>query len=249
MNYLLLGLNRIKFTQQLDIMALIPKNQITTKTNMEPELTSEHIIDLYMDHVLQHGERPKSVYKFAVDNGMKEADFYQFFGSFGGLREQIWVSFYRNTINVLNEDTNYKTYPNKEKMLSFFFTFFELLTANRSYVLFTLQEHKSRMKSLEQLKKLRFEVKEFAADLFEQGNEDKNYKLAKNPVRIFSEGAWLQMLFLLKYWMEDNSAGFEKTDIAIEKFVKAIFDVFETTPLESVIDFGKFLFKERFAKS
>ena len=56
------------------------------------------------------------------------------------------------------------------------------------------------------------------------------------------------MLLLLKYWMVDNSAGFEKTDIAIEKSVKAIFDVFETTPLESVIDLGKFLFKDRFTK-
>ncbi len=230
-------------------MALRPKNRITAQTVTEPELTREHIITLYMDHVLQHGERPKSVYKFAVDNGMKEADFYKFFGSFGGLREQIWVSFYHNTINVLHKDTNYAGYPNKEKMLSFFFTFFELLTANRSYVLFTLQEHKSNMKGMEQLKKLRFEVKEYAADLIEQGNEEKNYKVTKNPVRIFSEGAWLQMLFLLKYWMDDNSAGFEKTDIAIEKSVKAIFDVFETTPLESIIDFGKFLFKERFAKS
>lgn len=134
-------------------------------------------------------------------------------------------------------------------MLSFFFTFFEMLTANRSYVLITLQEDKSRMKSSEQLRKLRLEVKEYAGGLIEQGNEQKNYRLAKNPVGLFSEGAWLQMLLLLKYWMDDNSAGFEKTDIAIEKSVKAIFDVFETTPLESIIDLGKFLFKDRFARS
>lgn len=230
-------------------MALKAKNQIPTQINSQPELTRDSIMALYVDHVLQNGERPKSVYKFAVDNGMEETDFYQFFGSFSGLREQIWISFYRNTIDVLHRDENYATYPNKEKMLSFFFTFFELLTVNRSYVLFTLQEHKSRMKSLEQLKILRLEVKEYAADLNEQANEEKNSKLAKNSVSIFSEGAWLQMLFLLKYWMDDNSADFEKTDIAIEKSVKAIFDVFETTPLESVLDFGKFLFKERFAKS
>ena len=46
--------------------------------------------------------------------------------------------------------------------------------------------------------------------------------------------------------MSDNSPGFEKTDVAIEKSVNAIFDIFETTPLESIIDFGKFLFKENF---
>ena len=45
--------------------------------------------------------------------------------------------------------------------------------------------------------------------------------------------------------MEDNSAGLENTDVAIEKSVRAIFDVFDTQPLESVLDFGKFLWKEK----
>jgi hypothetical protein len=49
----------------------------------------------------------------------------------------------------------------------------------------------------------------------------------------------------MKYWMEDNSSSFEKTDVVIEKSVRAIFDVFETTPLESILDFGKFLWKEK----
>ena len=62
---------------------------------------------------------------------------------------------------------------------------------------------------------------------------------------MFSEGAWIQFMFLLKFWIDDNSAEFEKTDVAIEKSVNTIFDVFDNTPLEQVIDFGKFLFKER----
>jgi len=46
--------------------------------------------------------------------------------------------------------------------------------------------------------------------------------------------------------MDDDSAGFEKTDVAIEKSIHTIFDVFENTPLDNIIDFGKFLFKEKF---
>ena len=134
-------------------------------------------------------------------------------------------------------------------MLSFFYTFFEVLTANRSYVLFALEEEKNHLKSLAQLRDFRIKVREFAGDLIEQANDEKSSRLSKNPVSIFSEGAWLQTLFLLKYWMDDNSARFEKTDVAIEKSVNAIFDVFNTTPLESVLDFGKFLFKENFSKT
>ena len=87
-------------------------------------------------------------------------------------------------------------------------------------------------------------VKEFAATLIEQKNEEKNLKVLKHSPTIFSEGAWLQTLYLIKFWMNDNSPSFEKTDIAIEKSVHAIFDMFDTKPLESIIDFGKFLWKE-----
>ena len=47
--------------------------------------------------------------------------------------------------------------------------------------------------------------------------------------------------------MEDSSPRFEKTDMAIEKSVNTIFDLFDNTPLDSIVDFGKFLYKETFA--
>ena len=218
------------------------KKATTTKIKM----TKGMVITLYMNHVLENGKRPASVFKFSKDHNFEEAEFYSFFGSFEGLREQIWVTFYENTVKVLHSNQDYEHYTNKNKLLAFFYTFFELLTANRSYVLFTLNEHQGTFKNLGQLKKLRLKVREFSSDLIEESNEQKSFKLAKNPVTIFSEGAWLQFLFLLKYWKDDDSAGFEKTDVAIEKSVNAIFDVFETSALESVFDFGKFLFKENF---
>ena len=45
--------------------------------------------------------------------------------------------------------------------------------------------------------------------------------------------------------MDDNSAGFEKTDMAIEKSVNTVFDVFDNTPLDSIIDLGKFLWQNK----
>ncbi|MBA3986578.1 MAG: TetR/AcrR family transcriptional regulator, partial [Flavobacteriales bacterium] len=117
----------------------------------------------------------------------------------------------------------------------------ELLTANRSYVLFTLKEHSDMLKNMQQLSGLRKKIKVFATELIEDKNDEKQLKILKQPATIFSEGAWLQTVFILKFWMDDNSPAFEKTDLVIEKSVRAIFDVFATSPLESVIDFGKFL--------
>jgi ubiquinone biosynthesis protein COQ9 len=50
---------------------------------------------------------------------------------------------------------------------------------------------------------------------------------------------------ILKFWMEDESPAFEKTDIFIEKSVKASFELMNITPIESLIDLGKFLYKEK----
>lgn len=211
------------------------------------KITEETIIEGYMDYVLEHEIVPKSIYKFCKINKIAEADFYSFFGSFEGLQKAIWKKFYSNTENLLHKNEEYDSFSNKDKMLTFFYTFFELLTLNRSYVLFALEDHKNMLKSMEQLKGLRRQIKAFAADLIEDGNASKNLKITKHNPKLFSEGAWLQFMFVLKFWMDDSSAGFEKTDMAIEKSINTIFDVFDNTPLENIIDFGKFLYKEKFA--
>jgi hypothetical protein len=69
-------------------------------------------------------------------------------------------------------------------------------------------------------------------------------QLEKLQNRSLKESAWFQLLVTMKFWLEDTSTSFEKTDIFIEKSVQASFDFIDFTPLKSIVDFGKFLFKE-----
>ncbi|MEN1785855.1 MAG: TetR family transcriptional regulator C-terminal domain-containing protein [Bacteroidota bacterium] len=209
------------------------------------KLTKEALISRYMDHVLEHDAFPKSVYKFCKQHDIPETEFYALFGSFEALRKGVWNEFFTNTVALMEKNKAYTDFSNKDKMLTFFFTFFELLTLNRSYVLFCLQDNEKLWGKLEELKGLRTHIKGFATDLIEDANANKNLRLTKQSPKLFSEGAWVQLLFLLKFWLDDSSPGFEKTDMAIEKSVTTIFDVFDNTPLESLVDFGKFLFQER----
>lgn len=211
------------------------------------KVAEEKIIGWFMETVLEHETVPKSIFKFCKENKIKEEQFYKYFGSFEGLQNAIWKKFYENTIAVMQKNESYDSMSNEEKMLTFFFTFFESLTLNRSYVLFMLKEHKNSMERLGQLKGLRKNIKDFASELIEERNSDTNLKILKRSPQLFSEGAWLQFLFLLKFWMDDSSPDFEKTDIAIEKSVTTIFQVFENSALEKIIDFGKFLYKENIA--
>ncbi len=213
------------------------------KTN---KLTENDVITMYMDDVLENETQPRSVYKFCKRHSITEAEFYGVFGSLESIPKRIWSVFFENTEDLLRKNKEFDDFSNKDKMLTFFYSFFELLTLNRSYVLLALHQEDNPLKNLEQLKGLRKQIKNFATILIEDGNADKALKITKFNPKLFSEGAWFQFLFLLKFWKDDESKGFEKTDMAIEKSVNTIFDVFDNTPLENIIDFGKFLYKETF---
>src|SRR5690606_10931651 len=109
-------------------------------------------------------------------NDITEEQFYEFFGSFSGLQKEIWNLFYENTISLIDNTPEFESFTNREKLLTFFFTFFELLTANRSYILFALPANE-KMKNLEQLKGLRRRIKGCAGDLVREVNEEKQIKV------------------------------------------------------------------------
>mgnify|MGYP003134445160 CR=1 FL=1 len=66
----------------------------TTTTKKTPKLTAEAVMTMYMEYVLEHGHRPASVFKFCKEHNIEEGAFYNFYGSFQGIREAIWVAFY-----------------------------------------------------------------------------------------------------------------------------------------------------------
>ena len=214
--------------------------------NEEKEKLS--IITAFMNYTLENDYYPKSVYKFCQASNMEEKSFYKFFGSLDGVKAMIWETLYDNAMSLLEKDENFEKAKPKEKLLSFYFTFFEVMLLNRSYILFALSGGEKIMTKMSQLSSLRKTFKGFASELIEDGNTDKPSYL-QHPPKIFSEAAWVQLGFLIKFWIEDSSADFEKTDQAIEKSVQTAFDVFDNTPLSALVDFGKFLWKEKFAVS
>jgi hypothetical protein len=206
-------------------------------------IDDKSIISLYMNFVLEHQSTPKNVYTFCKDNGIEESQFYSFFGSFDSLRQNIWVKFFENAIATIEKEAAFESYSNKNKLLTLYFTLFEILTLNRSYVLYSLKENNEGLKNLKDLKLLRKEMKDFVVTIMQSNLEKNNDKLSRVTEPVFSEGAWIQFLFILKFWMDDTSKSFEKTDVLIEKSVNTVVDLLDTKPLESLFDLGKFLWK------
>lgn len=220
------------------------KKTVTQIIPDEKLIDDNHIITLYMEHILMGEDEPKTVYAFCKKNGIEESDFYTFFGSFDGLKEEIWNKFLENTISTLHNDSSFGTYSPKNKLLTLYFTLFEVLTLNRSYVLYVLKDNKQGLSNLKQLKQFRATFKEFVKNHIAT-EELKSNKLSRITKPVYSEGSWIQFLLILKFWMEDSSKGFEKTDIIIEKSVNTVVDLLDSQPLENIIDLGKFLWSER----
>jgi hypothetical protein len=203
------------------------------------------LISFYMDYVLTHNQQPKSVYVFAKDNNFEEQQFYQFFSSFDVLEQSIFKIFFDNAITVLEKSDDYASFDARNKLLSFYFTFFEILTANRSYVAYALGEHKNSLKTLRILAPLKQRFTNYIELLDIKTIDLKQEQLTKLQQRSIKESAWFQLLLTMKFWLDDSSPSFEKTDVFIEKSVRASFDLIDTTPLKSLIDFGKFIYKEK----
>lgn len=217
---------------------------IAKKKESKKKVDDQLIITLYMEQILEDGKHPNSIYAFCKKNNITESDFYIFFGSFDSLKQEIWNRFLENTIVTLENDAAFASYSIKNKLLTLYFTLFEVLTLNRSYVLYALKDNKEGLRNLSQLKQMRNKFKTFVQEIIAK-KDVQSSKLSKISQPVYSEGSWIQFLFILKFWLEDNSKGFEKTDIMIEKSVNTVVDLLDTKPLENLIDLGKFLWNER----
>ena len=203
------------------------------------------IISLFMDFVTENGEHPSSVEKFCRSYTIKESDFKTHFSSFKSIEKEIFSLFFQNTLRALEQDDTYANFDTKNKVLSFYYTFFENLAANRAYVLRTLKNDKHSLQSLKKLTRLKKKYMAYIGDLDIERIDLGQDVIENLQIKTLQQSAWFQLLIILKFWIEDTSESFDKTDVFIEKSINTTFHLIDTKLLKSVIDLGKFMFKEK----
>lgn len=112
-------------------------------------------------------------------------------------------------------------------------------------MVYALDSNKKNLKGIQALTELKKSFNTYIANLDIETLDIKDVKIEKIQTKAIQESAWVQLMLTLKFWLDDTSASFEKTDIFIEKSVNTSFDILNIAPIKSVIDFGKFLFKEK----
>lgn len=216
--------------------------------------TAQQIKTGYIDYVLTHDEQPKSVYIFVKKLKISEADFYEFYASFESIEKTIWVELTAETIDTIQQQQVWSQYSSRDRMLSFFYSYVEVLKKHRSFIVYSLKKHTSKFSAPEVLSGVKPIFEHFAEGLISEGVDSGELSDRKFLTKRYKDALWIQFAFILNFWVNDDSTGFEKTDEAIEKGINVTFDLFQRSPLDNLFEYGKFLsrngkFGEKLRKS
>ena len=203
--------------------------------------TVEEIQNAYIDYVLTKGMKPASVYIFAKENNMTEEEFYNSYASFEGMEESIWTDLCQKALSEVQNQEIWEQYSSRDKILAFFYGLIELLKSKRSFVLYSLKQSGQTIGTPSILKGVKNLFESFASGLVDQGVESGELANRRFLTSKYKDALWIQFGIILNFWAKDNSAGFEKTDEAIEKGINVTFDLFGKSPLDSLFDYGKFM--------
>jgi len=203
--------------------------------------TSQQIKNGYIDYVLTHDEQPKSVYSFVKKLKITEAEFYEFYASFESIEKTIWVELTSETISTIIQQEVWEQYSSRDRMLSFFYSYVELLKRQRSFIVYSLKKQTARFATPDVLSGVKPIFENFAESLINEGLETGELADRKFLTKRYKDALWIQFAFIVNFWINDDSAGFEKTDEAIEKGINVTFDLFQRSPLDNLFEYGKFL--------
>jgi len=209
------------------------------------KISSSEIITFYMDYVVEHQSKPDVVEDFAQLHQFDDVIFYNHFASFKDLEKTIYNVLFENSLAILKQSPEYYSFSKKDKLLSLYYTFFENLALNQEFIKLNLKGLENQLKALSVFSLFK---RSFIAFIDELNLETFNLNvdsIENIQKKTLKESAWIQLLFTMKFWLDDTSSDFEKTDIFIEKSINTSFELLDTKSLHNIIDFAKFLYKEK----
>lgn len=199
----------------------------------------------YILYLLRNGKIPVTIFAFCEQLKINEADFYSEFNSFKVLETSIWEHFFNETVNALNQDTEFTTYTAQEKVLSFLYTAIEVFKQNRSFIVLKAENISRKDFRPKNLSVFRVLYNNWIKEIIHKGLETD--EIATRPIitEKYDEVFWGQFLYILRVWINDESKDFQTTDAAIEKTSALLFELLKKGPIDLLIDFLKFAYQNK----
>jgi hypothetical protein len=206
----------------------------------------EIIQKTYREYVLEHGTPPPSVYIFMKRLNFEEGEFYEFYNNFEAIEQDNWVQSFQKARQLAEQEEVYAQYSVREKLLSLYYTWVEVLKKDRSFYVYSYHRLRQPVaRHTGHLSQLKETFYAFGLELVMEGRESKEILIRPVISDKYVDGLWMQCLYILDFWVKDTSRGFEKTDTAIEKMVNTSFDLMGQSVVDTVLDLAKFVYQNR----
>lgn len=194
------------------------------------------IIDAYREMLIS-GETEINSFTISKKVGITEKEFFQFFTSPEDIARKIWSNLGDNVIEILNGSELHNSFSPRQKVLSYFFTFFETALNERTFI------EKSYEKS-DYLSVYKETFKSFMGDVIQEGVATDDIKERLSLSNYYPNVLWELHMKLLRFWMRDTSENFVETEKAVEVYSKVPLELMGPNLLDSVFETLKYGFEQ-----
>ncbi len=200
----------------------------------------DRILTSYVEHVLEHGQPPVSVWKFAQTLQIPEREFFEQFASFPAVEGEVWKSRVDATVAAVQNGPEWEGFNARQRMLTFLFGFFAAALDYRSFFLARFPCPSARISRRTTLEPMKHRFQSFAGGVLKRGVETGEIP-DRGPLGQAYPLA-LTQLFLgsIDFWTRDQSPRFERTDAFIEKSTSLALDLLGRSAFDSGADLVRF---------
>ncbi len=223
---------------------LLPINQLCMATTPENKYNPDRISQ-YLQFVTEHKARPGSIYELAKYVGEEKVTLQREYKNIVTLENELWKSLIEKTFLRLNAEPAYADYVARERLLAFYFTLLEVLAPHRDYIQLVPLSTSILHIGTNPFTDFKKAFAVYTQSLINLGLETGEVEQRTFLTNKYTEALWAQCLFILNFWTKDTSEDFQKTDEAVERSVNLSLDLMARGPMDSLVEFGQFLFKNR----
>jgi len=200
----------------------------TEKLNLKIELT-EAAIDLYIEDKF-------TIPNLASKTGKTASEIYSLFPNKNAILKFYYPSLIVRYQAMISEIDDFDSYSISEKLSNFAFTLFDMMDERREFVEDTFDKYVWTCSSKSEFQKL---IKSLFKDFFTSDG-----KIATSAGffmgDLFYSSLKIQFLFLIKFWLDDNSEGRERTFALTDKITGFIEELIYSKIVDKGFDLAKY---------
>ncbi len=208
-------------------------------------MDKDKIAQTYLNYLGGLEKAPNWVFRFTDATAIDQEEFYRHFADIGELERWLWTLQWEATMKSLIAEAEYEGYTIREKLLAIYFTLVQVLNQNRHALVLILNRWMIPGTTPGFLRDFKAHFCQHIKSLLKQGIENGEVETRPLISTYYTDLLWMQCLFLLRVWKNDQEENQATIDEAIERAVNLAFDLLAYTPVDAGVAFTRFIYRNK----